>query len=143
MDVITIDQCHGQSNWLYNILSIGFSGFLVTFILWILTYHIMRLASYNLIYFKLKHNLPIIIKNTYNTIKPDANIQVDDKVRKLIYIDVELCKNLSRSEIEALISQPLSFAGNALTQCQALLAKISPLLARWPKAASYKARPIR
>jgi len=50
---------------------------------------------------------------------------------------------LSRSEIEALISQPLSFAGNALTQCQALLAKISPLLARQPEAASYKARPIR
>ena len=108
MDVITIDQCHGQSNWLYNILSIGFSGFLVTFILWILTYHIMRLASYNLIYFKLKHNLPIIIKNTYNTIKPDANIQVDDKVRKLIYIDVELCKNLSRSEIEFIYDKFIS-----------------------------------
>jgi len=50
---------------------------------------------------------------------------------------------LERSEIEALISQPLSFAGNALTQCQAVLSKISPLLARRPEAASYKAGPIR
>jgi len=50
---------------------------------------------------------------------------------------------LSRSEIEALISQPLSFAGNAIAQCQAVLSKISPLLARQPEAASYKARPIR
>ena len=50
---------------------------------------------------------------------------------------------LSRSEIEALISQPLSFAGNAIAQCQALLAKISPLLSRQPEAASYKAGPIR
>jgi len=50
---------------------------------------------------------------------------------------------LSRSEVEALISEPLSFAGNAVLQCQAVLAKISPLLARQPEAASYKARPIR
>jgi adenylosuccinate lyase len=50
---------------------------------------------------------------------------------------------LERSEIESLISEPLSFAGNALLQCQAVLAKISPLLARQPEAASYKARPIR
>ena len=50
---------------------------------------------------------------------------------------------LSRSEIEALISQPLSFAGNAVLQCQALLAKISPLLSRQPEAASYKAGLIR
>jgi adenylosuccinate lyase len=50
---------------------------------------------------------------------------------------------LSRSEIEALISDPLSFAGNAVLQCQAVLSKISPLLARQPEAASYKARPIR
>jgi adenylosuccinate lyase len=50
---------------------------------------------------------------------------------------------LSRSEIEALISQPLSFAGNATAQSQAVLSKISPLLARQPEAASYKARPIR
>ncbi len=50
---------------------------------------------------------------------------------------------LSRSEIEALISEPLSFAGNAVLQCQALLAKISPLLARQPEASSYKAGPIR
>jgi adenylosuccinate lyase len=50
---------------------------------------------------------------------------------------------LERSEIEALISEPLSFGGNALLQCQAVLAKISPLLARQPEAASYKAGPIR
>jgi len=51
--------------------------------------------------------------------------------------------SLSRSEIEALISQPLSFTGNTVIQCQALLAKISPLIARQPEAASYKAGPIR
>jgi adenylosuccinate lyase len=50
---------------------------------------------------------------------------------------------LERSEIEALILQPLSFAGNAVLQCQALLAKISPLLSGQPEAASYKAGPIR
>jgi adenylosuccinate lyase len=50
---------------------------------------------------------------------------------------------LERSEIEALISEPLSFAGNALLQCQAVLAKISPLLSSRPEAASYKAGPIR
>jgi adenylosuccinate lyase len=50
---------------------------------------------------------------------------------------------LSRSEIEALMSEPLSFAGNATAQCQAVLSKISPLLARQPEAASYKAGPIR
>jgi len=50
---------------------------------------------------------------------------------------------LERSEIESLISEPLSFAGNALLQCQAVLAKISPLLSRQPEAASYKAGPIR
>jgi adenylosuccinate lyase len=50
---------------------------------------------------------------------------------------------LSRSDIEALISDPLSFAGNAILQCQAVLSKISPLLSRQPEAASYKARPIR
>jgi len=50
---------------------------------------------------------------------------------------------LSRSEIEALISDPLSFAGNAVLQCQAVLSKISPLLVRQPEAASYKAGPIR
>jgi adenylosuccinate lyase len=49
---------------------------------------------------------------------------------------------LSRSDIEALISEPLSFAGNALLQCQAVLAKISPLLSRQPEAASYKAGQI-
>jgi adenylosuccinate lyase len=50
---------------------------------------------------------------------------------------------LERSEIEVLISEPLSFTGNALLQCQAVLAKISPLLSRQPEAASYKAEPIR
>lgn len=50
---------------------------------------------------------------------------------------------LSRSDIEALISEPLTFTGNAVMQCQAVLAKISPLLARQPEAASYKAGPIR
>jgi adenylosuccinate lyase len=50
---------------------------------------------------------------------------------------------LSRSEIEALISDPLSFAGNAVLQCQAVLSKISPLLSGQPEAASYKAGPIR
>jgi len=50
---------------------------------------------------------------------------------------------LSRSEIEALISDPLSFAGNAMAQCQAVLAKISPLLARHPEVSSYKGQQIR
>ena len=50
---------------------------------------------------------------------------------------------LSQSEIEALISQPLSFAGNAIAQCQAVLAKISALLSGQTEASSYKARPIR
>jgi len=50
---------------------------------------------------------------------------------------------LERSEIESLISQPLGFAGNAVMQCQAVLSKISPLLARQPEAASYRAGPIR
>jgi len=50
---------------------------------------------------------------------------------------------LIRSEIEALISDPLSFAGNAMAQCQAVLAKISPLLARQPEASSYKGQQIR
>jgi adenylosuccinate lyase len=50
---------------------------------------------------------------------------------------------LERSEIESLISEPLSFAGNALLQCQAVLSKIPPLLSRQPEAASYKAGPIR
>jgi adenylosuccinate lyase len=49
---------------------------------------------------------------------------------------------LSRNEIESLIFEPLSFAGNAVLQCQAVLAKITFLLAKWPQPSSYKAGQI-
>jgi len=50
---------------------------------------------------------------------------------------------LSKVELEALIADPLSFAGNSVAQCEAVLAKISPLLAQEPKASSYEAGQIR
>jgi len=78
-----------------------------------------------------------------------ASLALASAMRQAQYLDfIDLLTQdgklpLERSEIESLISQPLSFAGNAVLQCQALLAKISPLLARQPEAASYKAGPIR
>jgi adenylosuccinate lyase len=50
---------------------------------------------------------------------------------------------LNRNEIESLISQPLSLVGNAATQCDAVLAKISLLLANQPEASRYVAGEIR
>ena len=78
-----------------------------------------------------------------------ASLALSSAMRQAQDVDfIELLTNdgnlpLSRSEIEALISDPLSFAGNAVLQCQAVLSKISPLLSGQPEAASYKARPIR
>jgi len=87
-------------------------------------------------------------ENAHEIIK-SASLALANAMRQAQDVDfIELLTKdgklpLSRIEIEALISQPLTFAGNAVLQCQALLAKISPLLARQPEAASYKAGPIR
>jgi adenylosuccinate lyase len=49
---------------------------------------------------------------------------------------------LTRSELEALLSQPLEFTGAAQGQVAGVAAKVSTLLAATPEAATYRPEPI-
>jgi adenylosuccinate lyase len=49
---------------------------------------------------------------------------------------------LTRSELEALLSEPLEFTGAAQAQVAALAAKVSALVAQTPGAPTYRPEPI-
>jgi adenylosuccinate lyase len=108
--------------------------------------HLPLLASSKILLAAVKNGMGR--EDAHQLIK-DASLALASAMRQAQDVDfIELLTKggklpLSRSDIEALISDPLTFTGNALTQGQAVLAKISPLLARQPEAASYKAGLIR
>ena len=50
---------------------------------------------------------------------------------------------LSHADLTKLIASPLEFAGLAQEQCEAVIAKVSPITKAHPEAASYRPTPIR